>query len=177
MFFIIWVFYTNFIFILAYINKDNNNNYFIFASLAVLYISLILNGYLPVIISFISKNLVIYHFTLKLMNNLYLFLTNETCYECFNNYLYSKNDVNGIFFLKFYTHIMKYKLDFDLNENNRDLGFSEAVHLNNTFFENEENAKLFDAEVLHKVRVECKSLNNNMFTKNMFDEALQYAFN
>ena len=176
-FFIIWIVYTNFIFILAYTYKDKNNDIFVFATLGVLYISLMLNGYLPVIISFISKTLVTYHFTPKLMNNLYLFLTNETCYECFNNYLFKKKDVNGSFFLKLYTNIMKYKLDFVLNNNNRDLNFSEAVRLNNSFFENEENSKLIDAEVLHKVKGECKSLNNNSFTKNMFDEALQYTFN
>lgn len=176
-FFIIWFFYTNFIFIFAYVNKDNNNEIYVFVTLGFLYVSLMLNGYLPVIISFISKTLVTYHFTLKLMNNLYLFLTNEACYEYFNNYLYSKKDINGAFFLKLYTNIMKYKLDFVLNQNNRDLCFSEAVRLNHSFFENEENSKLIDAEVLHKVRNDCKSLNNNMFTKNMFDEALQFAFN
>ena len=68
-------------------------------------------------------------------------------------------------------------IEKDSQNNNRDLNFSEAVRLNNSFFENEENSKLIDAEVLHKVKGECKSLNNNSFTKNMFDEALQYTFN
>ena len=175
-FLIIWIIYTNFISVFAYYYNNNNNDAYVLVSLGVLYISLILNGYFPVIISFISKTLVTYHFTFKLMNNLYLFLTNESCYESFNNYLKSKKDDNGPFFLKLYTYIMKYKLDFTLNANNRDLGFSNAVKLNNTFFEDESYVKIIEPEVLHKVKNECKSLNNNMFTKNMFDDALQYAY-
>jgi hypothetical protein len=175
-FLIIWIIYTNFISVFAYYYNNNNNDAYVLVSLGVLYISLLLNGYFPVIISFISKTLVTYHFTFKLMNNLYLFLTNESCYESFNNYLKSKKDDNGPFFLKLYTYIMKYKLDFTLNANNRDLGFSNAVKLNNTFFEDESYVKIIEPEVLHKVKNECKSLNNNMFTKNMFDDALQYAY-
>ena len=98
---------------------------------------------MPVSMSFISsKALLNYHFTFKLMNNLYLFLTNETCYKSFNNFLINKNNElklnnekenNGYFYLKLYTHIMKYKLDFVLNKDPEQL-FNEAVILYNTFF-------------------------------------------
>ena len=183
-FLIVWFIYSNFSFIFAIYNRDNminSNNAFVMVSLAVLYISLILNGYLPLTMSFFSKTLVTYHFTAKLMNNLYLFLTDQTCYESFNDYLISKrqeneND-NGPFLLKLYTHIMKFKLYFVLNATNRELGLSEANKLYRTFFEDETNSKLIDQVIVLKVKNECKDLQNNVLSKNIFDDALQYVFN
>ena len=132
---------------------------------------------LPIIMSFTPKTLVTYHFTPKLLNNLYLFLTDEICYKTFNNYLCAKKD-NGPILLKLYTYIMRYKLTFVLNQKNLELGFMQAVEINNTFFENESNAnKLNNEEVVIKVKAECNILNNHNFTKNMFDEALKYVFN
>ena len=185
-FLIIWFIYSNYSFLFAYINRKkmfegSNNNIFIFASLIVHYICLIIHGYLPVIMSFTSKTLLTYHFTDKLMNNLYLFLTNEICYESFNDYLIEKKRENnndyGPFFLKLYTHIMKFKLFFDLNANNRELGFSEAQRLYNNFFEDETNARFIDPVIVSKVKTECKDLNNNVLSKKMFDDALEYVYN
>ena len=178
-FVIIWFIYSNICsgFGYHYRNEiDNKSSVFSIISLTVLYISLIINGVLPVIMTFTPKTLVTYHFTPKLLNNLYLFLTDETCYETFNNYLYTKKD-NGTLLLKLYTYIMRYKLSFALSQNNRELGFAKAVEINHTFFENENNANKLNEEVVNKVRAECNILNNQNFNKNMFDEALKYAFN
>jgi len=175
-FLIICFLYSSFSFWFAFINNNiENDSELVLVSLASHYIYLLLNGYLPVIMSFTTKTLVTYHFTFKLMNNLYLFLTNETCYSQFNNYLISKED-NGSFYLKLYTHIMKYKLDFVLNINN-ELIFNSAIQLNNTFFENEENARLIEPDIVYKIKKECKLLTNNTYNRNLFDEALQYAYN
>ena len=178
-FVIIWFIYSNICsgFGYHYRNEiDNKSSVFSIISLTVLYISLIINGVLPVIMTFTPKTLVTYHFTPKLLNNLYLFLTDETCYETFNNYLYTKKD-NGMLLLKLYTYIMRYKLSFNLNQNNRELGFAKAVEINHTFFENENNANKLNEEIVNKVRSECNILNSQNFNKNMFDEALKYAFN
>lgn len=176
----IWFIYSNVCsgFGYHYRNEiDNKSSTFSIISLTVLYISLILNGILPIIMSFIPKTLVTYHFTPRLLNNLYLFLTDETCYQTFNNYLYSKKD-NGPILLKLYTYIMRFKLTFVLNQNNREIGFTQAVEINNAFFENEANAnKLNNEEVVIKVKAECNILNSHNFNKNMFDEALKYVFN
>jgi hypothetical protein len=171
-FLIIWFVYNNFVLMFTFIRNEVDDIALIIISLGVLYISLILSGYLPVIMSYTSNTLVTYHFTFKLMNNLYLFLTNETCYKSFNNYLISKKD-NGSYLLKLYTHIMKYKLDFVLNVSDEQ-HYSSAVVLNNTFFEKDNN--IIDLVVFNKVKNECKILNNNRFDKNQFDVALQYCF-
>ena len=173
-FLILWIGYNNFISLCKLEIIALDDTIITIVSIAVLYFSLLLNGYLPVIISFTSKTLVQYHFTFKLMNNLYLFLTDETCYQCFNNYLIKRKD-NGSFFLKLYTHIMKYKLDFVLNASDEQ-HFSSAVVINNTYFENENDDKI-DPVVFNRVKSECKALlDNNRFDKNQFDAALKYCY-
>ena len=184
---IVWVIYNNFS-ILYYFkaSKDEKKATLDIISLSVLYICLILDGIMPVAMSFItSKALLNYHFTFKLMNNLYLFLTNEECYKSFNNYLLNKNNElklknekenNGYFYLKLYTHIMKYKLDFLLNKDPEQL-FNEAVILYNTFFLDDTNAlKLENPVVVRKVKAECNILNSRNYNKNLFDGALSYIF-
>jgi hypothetical protein len=184
---IVWVIYNNFS-LLFYFSASNDERKITLdiISLFVLYICLILDGVMPITMSFISsKALLNYHFTFKLMNNLYLFLTNETCYKSFNNYLINKNNElklknekenNGYFYLKLYTHIMKYKLDFLLNKDPEQL-FNEAVILYNTFFLDDTNAlKLENPVVVRKVKAECNILNSRNYNKNLFDEALSYIF-
>ena len=184
---IVWVVYNNFSLIFYFWIKDSNKKATMdIVSLAVLYACLILDGIMPVVMSFIvSKTLLNYHFTFKLMNNLYLFLTDETCYNSFNNYLinkYKEAKINkeidgkyGAFYLKLYTHIMKYKLDFVLNKDAEQL-FNEAVLIYNTFFLDDSNAIKLDPIVVRKVKAECNILNSRNYNNNLFDEALSYIF-
>ena len=184
---IVWVIYNNFSLIIYFwVNSDDKKITLDIVSLTVLYICLILDGIMPVSMSFISsKALLNYHFTFKLMNNLYLFLTNETCYKSFNNFLINKNNElklnnekenNGYFYLKLYTHIIKYKLDFVLNKDPEQL-FNEAVILYNTFFLDDTNArKLENPVVVRKVKAECNILNSRNYNNSLFDEALSYIF-
>ena len=184
---IVWVVYNNFSLIFYFWIKDSNKKATMdIVSLAVLYACLILDGIMPVVMSFIvSKTLLNYHFTFKLMNNLYLFLTDETCYNSFNNYLinkYKEAKINkeidgkyGAFYLKLYTHIMKYKLDFVLNKDAEQL-FNEAVLIYNTFFLDDSNAIKLDPIVVRKVKAECNILNSRNYNNNLFDEALSYIY-
>lgn len=179
-FLFVWFIYTNCLSIIAYIKRDNMddyNNTFSILTLAILYVCLIINGYMPVILSFTSRTLVLYRFTNKLLANLYLFLSDQSCYESFNNYLIKRKtkEDNCPFYLKLYTHIMKYKLFFVLNPNLKALGQNEARVIFNTFFEEETYTRYFeDQEIVLKIRREA---NTNLYNKNIFDEALQYAFN
>ena len=179
-FLIVWFIYTNCMSIVAFINKEDmkdDNNLFSIITLSILYVCLIIHGYMPVILSYTSRTLVLYRFTNKLLANLYLFLTDANCYESFNNYLLSKKtkDDNGPFYLKLYTHIMKYKLFFVLNPNIKALGQNEAKRIFSTFFEEETYTRFFeDQEIVLKIRRET---NTNLYNKNFFDDALQYAFN
>ena len=150
---IVWVIYNNFS-ILYYFkaSKDEKKATLDIISLSVLYICLILDGIMPVAMSFITLNK--------------------------NNELKLKNEKenNGYFYLKLYTHIMKYKLDFLLNKDPEQL-FNEAVILYNTFFLDDTNAlKLENPVVVRKVKAECNILNSRNYNKNLFDEALSYIF-
>ena len=180
LFFIIWFIYSNYS-SLIYIRHKNindlNNNSIDFAiiSLIFLYLCLILNALVPILMSFYSKLINSYYFTPKLTNNFYLFLTNEECYKSFNEYLISKNKI-GSFYLKIYTHIMKFKLDLTLNLNKLQ-GLNEANNIFNTYFNTEKYSEQIDNEILVRVRDKCEILKLNNFNKDIFDDGLQYAYN
>ena len=161
--------YTSFVYLNNITNKD-----FTITSLIVLYICLILNGLFPVVMSFFSQVNISYFFTPKLINNLYLFLTNEECYKAFNDYLNIKGN-NGSFYLKLYTHIMKFKLDLALNINNNQ-GLNEANNIYNNYFNYENYTQQIDNVILQKVKEKCKILKSKSFKIDIFDDALQYAF-
>lgn len=175
--FLVWFIYCNLISILE-INSENINHekYIIYISLAVCYIFLIINTIIPIGISFYHSS-TIYSFTPKLMNNLYLFLTNETCYMYFKEYLNTgnENNRNANNLLKLYTDIIDFKLGYKLKISN-ELGFEDASNIKNEFFGTHNNAHLPE-NVLEKVKKDCQGLENNSFSENMFDEALKYCFN
>lgn len=167
--------YSNFSSFVTLYNNFGNTNY-IMTSLIFLYLCLILNGFLPIVMTFCSKGNMSFYFTPKLLNNLYLFLTNEYCYQAFNEYLINKKN-NGSFYLKLYTHIMKFKLDCALNNNNRAQGVNEATEIYNNYFSVENYSHLIEQETLLKVKDKCQILKVNGYNRIMFDDALQLAFN
>jgi len=172
--FIIWFIYSNFISILDMIEKiGENNDLCIYLSLAVCYLFLIVNAILPILISYSYRYSTSYSFTPKLMNNMYLFLSNETCYLYFKNYLMGLN-ANSANLLRLYTAIMNYKLGYKLKVSN-DIGFEEAREIRDEFFGAHNSANLPE-NIIEKVKAECQGLVNISFNEDMFDEALKYCF-
>ena len=171
--FIIWFIYSNLICTFEIASTDMDKKVYIYISLTVCYLFLIINAIIPILISFSYKFSTSYFFTPKLMENLYLFLSNETCYMKFKSYL---NRINGnpSLLLKLYSDIMSYKLGYKLELNN-ELGFAEALNIKNEFFGNDNKANIPD-KLLEKIKNDCKSLDNNSFDKDMFDEALKYCY-
>ena len=167
--------YTNYSSII-YLNNNIENSEFIVVTLIVLYIYLILNGLLPIFMSFFSQKNLCFYFTPRLTNSLYLFLANEECYEAFNDYLIMTKDKNGSFYLKLYTHIMKFKLDHALNIGKIQI-FNEANEIFNTYFNSENYLEQINQEIMKDVREKCQILKLNSFTNQMFDDALQFTFN
>ena len=170
--FCIWFIYSNIISIFD-LSFDLDNDIYIYISLGFCYLFLIFNAILPIIISFSYRYSTSYSFTPKLMNNFYLFLSNETCFNKFKLYLFEKNQ-NLLVLLKLYVEIMNYKFGFKLQINNEQ-GFLEALDLKNEFFGDNNIAHLSE-DVFLKIKEECKILDNNNFNEGMFDEALKYCF-
>ena len=170
--FCIWFIYSDIITVFDIISSIDNDIY-IYISLGVCYLFLIINAFLPIIISYSYRYSTSYSFTPKLTNNLYLFLSNETCYNQFKIYLIQKYQ-NLLGLLKLYVGIMNYKLGFKLKLNNEQ-GFIEATDLMDEFFD-ANNIVHLPENVFEVVKQECKSLDNNNFQESMFDEALKYCF-
>ena len=177
-YFVIWFLYTNIARFLEREVLENGKDYnkiIIYISLSVCYAFFIINTILPILISCSYKYSTGYHFTPKLMNNLYLFLSNETCYKEFSNYL-NRIGGTGSNYLKIYISIMNYKLGFKLNIDNEQ-GYREACNIRELYFNNNDMNQLFNKEIIDKIRNACEGLdNNNHFTEGMYDEALQHCF-
>lgn len=171
--FLIWFIYSNFISIFDMVNINIDYKIYCYISLGVCYLFLLINAIIPVLIRHSYKFSTSYSFTPKLMNNLFLFLSNETCYLKFKEYLIGLN-TNAHILLKLYTDIMNYKLGYKLQINN-ELGFVEALKIKNEFF-GENNKAQLPEDLLTKEKSICQSLNNNSFDQEMFDEALKYCF-
>ena len=177
-FFIIWFLYSNVAYALEKSASENNKDYnllIIIISLVVCYLFLFLNAILPILICCSDKFSTGYHFTPKLMNNLYLFLSNERCYKEFSDYL-NRQPGNGSTYLRIYIQIMNYKLGFKLKVDN-ETGFREACLIRDAYFRNDNMNEILGNDVVEKVKNECEGIHNNHFTEGMFDEALTYCFN
>ena len=166
--------YSNFV-CLYNIFENYNDELFTLVSLSTLYILLLLNGFLPVFASFWYKNILNYQITPKLMNNLYLFLTNKKCYRKFYNYLMKAGD-NSIYMLKLSTHIMKYKLDLAIKKN-KEQGLREAKDIYYKYFENEGYLLYVTQDIIIKIQNKCEILRNNNYKEDLFDDGLEYAYN
>ena len=173
--FIIWFLYSNLMAIFEMIPVQINNDVYVYISLAVCYLYLILNGILPIVISYSYRYSTSYSFNPKLMNNLYLFLTNKKCYRKFYNYLMKAGD-NSIYMLKLYTHIMKYKLDLAIKKN-KEQGLREAKDIYYKYFENEGYLLYVTQDIIIKIQNKCEILRSNNYKEDLFDDGLEYAYN
>ena len=145
-------------------------------SLIIHYSFLFINGVFPIVLSYHYRTSISYHFNPKLMGNLYLFLTNEECYNTFYDYLKKANDIKGLFYLRLYTHIMKYKLNFSLNSVDKVEALKDLNEIYNSYFSEENYNDIFiDKPIVIKIRKEYQSLNNRILPE-IFDEALQFVF-
>ena len=131
---IIWFIFYNVITMCEIYDKETNiKKYKYILTLIFLYICLFLNGFFPIILSYCYHTSIPYHFNPKLMNNFYLFLTNEECYKEFNDYLKEKKYYNEEKLLEIYSYIIKFKLMI-FNEENMELVRFEAEKIYRLFF-------------------------------------------
>ena len=124
-------------------------------------------------IFFPRENKILYHMSIDFVYNLYLFLSNETCYNQFKIYLSQQNQYLSSL-LRLYVGIMSYKLGYKLKINN-ELGFNEAADIRNEFL-GANNIAHLPENIFVKVKEDCKGIDNNNFNEEMFDEALKYCF-
>ena len=171
--FIIWFLYSNLMAIFEMIPVQINNDVYVYISLAVCYLYLILNGILPIAISYSYRYSTSYSFNPKLMNNLYLFLSNETCYQQFKLYLIHKNQ-NLVNVLKLYIGIMNFKLGKKLNLDNEQI-LRDVDEIKFEFFESNNIANL-PKNISDEVKNDWKKFDRININDEIFDEALKYCY-
>ena len=169
--------YTNFTVVYTFLMKNELNfSFLILMTMLVLYINLIISGFVPLVLSYRTNNFHFFQFPNKLLNNLYLFLTNAECYKAFKKYLIGEKDDDDLFYLRLYIYIMKYRLNFVIGSDQEKI-FNDAADIYEIFFKGNKNSRLIFTELLLKVREEFKTFNSNPKNRQyIFDEALQFAF-
>ena len=171
---ICWFIYSNVMTFFDYHNLKSNTTssdttIILAITLAAFYISLFLNGFLPIILTFCYKTSVAYHFEPKLTSNLYLFLANEHCYGAFSEFLSESNNKNDAFYLKVYTSIMQYKLMYIAHEPEGEI-VDEGRKINEMYFTNFTTYE----EGFMKI---AQDISQSSAIKNeTFDQALKYAY-
>ena len=173
----LWIVLSYFISILDFGLKDTfagKEEYVLLICLALLYGCFVLNGLLPICLSFKKTFQISFHFNPQLMNNFYLFLTNEECYRAFSDYIERTSE---FFYLKLYTHIMKYKLEFQLNPSNPSLQTEKETIIEKYFTNTSHKANDFVniAETVIKINSTISST-DTVNAEKLFDAALKYSF-
>ena len=151
---------------------DENLQYYFF--FIIIYCNTFLTNILPILMTYLCKSNITFQFNPKLMNDLYLFLLDEECYKMFSNYI-NLNDANNFIYLTIYTHIMKLKFLYDL-ENNQSIINNEARIIYELYFEKNDYKLKFNEEIFEKIREKYNNLNNKNPTNDLFDDALEFCF-
>jgi len=141
--------------------------------LIFLYCCLFVNGYLPIYYSFSSKQDVKYTFNSKLVDNFFLFLSNEDCVLSFLNYINEVKDEKAIYYLRIYTDIMKLKMKYQLVDNTELLDISKNI-FNNYF--NLASSQYFSDETVSKIKAHTEQLYSDDVNLEIFDPGLVVAY-
>ena len=164
---LIWTTYLN-----SKKHLDENLEYYIF--FIIIYCNTFFTNILPILMTYLCKSNITFQFNPKLMNDLYLFLLDEECYKMFSNYI-NLNDANNFIYLTIYTHIMKLKFLYDL-ENNQSIINNETRIIYELYFEKNDYKLKFNEEIFEKIREKYNNLNNKNPTNDLFDDALEFCF-
>lgn len=142
-------------------------------ALISLYGSLGINSFFPVVLSYLDKTSIGFHFNPKSMNNLFLFLSNEHCYASFSSYL-SKSH-HGTYYLRLYTQIIKFKLKIINKKDFNDL-VQEATLIHQQHF-NQPNSLLTEATI-KQIKEAFADIGNAQdgIKEDIFDDALLESF-
>lgn len=164
--------------ILLFYIKNIDNSYL--NCMSIIYLLLLQFTFigLPLFLSRFDKTTTAYNITSEALNDLYLLLSNEQSYNKFEEYLMlDQNRKENRYFLDMYTHIIKYRVLFMIEEINL-YKLNEARTIHNLYFKDKllsqyanedsilQNLKKQNAGLIH--RSEC--------TIDMFDPALEKAY-
>ena len=146
------------------------------------WVFLAINGYLPLVYNYMyNKSSISYPLDSNLADNLFLFLSDEKCCECFDMYIQRTGNQRASLSLSFYTDCMSFRLMINLNYSKEEI-IQQGKLIVKTYFKvgsmggTDDNVKLFEADVIHKELDTCRILKDNEYNKDMFDEGIEVAF-
>lgn len=152
-----------------------SNNFIIGITLLVNFLYLMINGFLPIALTYSYHFSTSYYYTPQLINNLFLFLSNEICYKEFKNYFNKAQNSKGCLYLELYSDIMNYKLGFTLKVSTEE-GYQEAEEIYNTYFKPDTYENIIEKNVIEKIRQLSPQLEKNVYKTEFFDDALKFVY-
>ncbi len=156
----------------ATVNK--NPFLYLFTSVSLFFLQC-LHLIFPLYLSKFDLELNLYGMTEDLTSDLYLFLSNERCYDSFIEFLKSNNEEmdEKMFHLNLYTEIIRYRINFLINPSERDI-MKNLLDIFNRFFDEDTYKHYFLTEQFMKVQAKGKSLIKKGESRiDLFDEALE----
>lgn len=131
----------------------------------------------PIIICWLDKVTFGYHITKESTKDLYLFLSNEKCYNSFESFLMSEQErENNRIILDLYTHIIQYRIKFmveDIHLNK----LNEGKLIHKKYFDKDKEILFTEDDIILNMRKKNENLlKNNECKFEMFDEALEKAY-
>ena len=175
-FLFLWIFNSNLLRILDiyYDSEINGITHFgSFIFVIIIMLCLITNTYIPITYSYFESNNFNLHFTTKLLDNFFIFMTNDFCFKEYVMYLQSTKDAMVLQHLEFYVEVISLKLKFNLNME-FDFFLSEIKRIYYKFFIN--NIELFKDDIRNKTSNNFKNYDRNEVSLDLFDDALVCSY-
>ncbi len=154
---------------------DNDGHWTSWVCLGFLWICLVLNGYIPIILSFIKGSSLGYHFNPKLASNLYLFLSNESCFYSFYDFIKENETEKELFYFNLYTYMMKYRFKYTIEPDYYKV-LDDAKYIYERFFSSSFSNMYLDVEITNGIKSNCQALGNDECYLDMFDDALVFVY-
>ena len=172
-FFFLWVSNGNIIRLIELFINEVKSDYISILFVLITWLCLVSNTFIPIIYSLNKSSNFNLHLPPKLLNNFFIFMTNEVCFKEFLEYLKLQKESSLDLYLDFYIDILS--MNFKINLNAENLQFeNEIKHIHRKYIEG--NDDLFTTEIKAKITNLCESKEFMELGLDVFDEALNFSF-
>jgi hypothetical protein len=172
-FFFLWVSNGNIIRLIELFINEVKSDYISILFVLITWLCLVSNTFIPIIYSLNKSSNFNLHLPPKLLNNFFIFMTNEVCFKEFLEYLKLQKESSLDLYLDFYIDILSMNLKINLNAENLQFE-NEIKHIHRKYIEG--NDDLFTTEIKAKITNLYESKEFMELGLDVFDEALNFSF-
>ena len=147
-----------------------------------LWICLILNSYLPYYYVLTDEQEATYNITPELLNNMFIFLSNENCLKAFYKYINKidskQSRAKAKYTLKLYTKLQSFRLYFSLEDDyNKVFLFNKTIMNDFIFNPSKELQTLVSTDVIDRLNLQFENNDNNEIYLEQYDDLISVCYN